>query len=116
MRKIKFPKYSRKQDLRYKLTKKQIADIQTCYIPYVFTIPMLAKIFRVSTVAIFYWVNESYRKRNRTMAVITNRKRYSTEQNAIYTKRYKERKMKLQPIKFTEYRLNVKKLWRLKNK
>jgi len=55
MKKIKYPRYTRKQDLRCKLSENNIKRIKRLY-KAGFSINKISKIFKVSTGTIYYWL------------------------------------------------------------
>ncbi len=63
---IKFPKYTREQNLVCKLTDNDIASIRSGYSKGLYSSYQLADMYNVSQSTIWYWVSESYRKKQLT--------------------------------------------------
>ena len=60
---MRFPKYTREQNLACKLTDNDIANIRSDYSNGLFSSYKLANMYKVHQSTIWYWVSESYRNR-----------------------------------------------------
>ena len=89
---VKFPRLSRKQDLRYRLTEKDIAEIVALRKEH--TQQYIATKFKISTATVAYYTNPEFRKKQ----MLKNAKHRHPTNNA----RLREIR-KLQGDKFKEY-------------
>jgi len=64
MKKIKYPRYARKQDLRCKLSENNIRRIERLY-KAGSSINKISKIFKVSTGTIYYWLLSNSKRKER---------------------------------------------------
>ena len=90
---IPYPKYTKSEDLRCKLTEKDIVRIRLRK-RIGATTKELAKDFNVCPMTICYWINADRRE-----AVIERNKRFrcSKKKQKIYAKKFRERKKELKP-------------------
>jgi len=101
---IRYPKYTKEQDLRCKLTEKDIADIRLLYslgIP----IFRLASRYNVNRNTITYWTNEKYREHE----LRRGRLRPRRIKEKGWHRRYVERKIEIQPKEYRKYLRNKEK-------
>jgi len=64
MKKIKYPRYTREQDLRCKLSENNIKRIKPLY-KEGSSVNKISKIFKVSTGTIYYWLMSNVKRRGR---------------------------------------------------
>src|SRR3990167_1489568 len=74
-KKIKYPKYTREQNLACKLTDKQIADIRRKK-SQGYKIKKLMSLYKVCKGTILYWTSEETRKKSIARSSINARKRF----------------------------------------
>jgi len=101
---IKYPKYSKKQDRRCKLTEKDIVDIRLAYslgVP----IFRLASRYAVNRNTIMYWTNKKYREHELRRGRL--RPRHIKEKG--WYRRHVERKLEIQPKEYRKYLRNKEK-------
>jgi len=109
MAELKYPKYTREQNLGYKLTKKDIKNIRLKYSQGDVTMKELGEKYSVSGVAVCYWVNESCRQRQ----LLDNCSRqYHLRDYATYRKnkrnKFEHRKRKIEQYRLYERLVNKK--------